>query len=134
MISETCNMDLVNSILRVPEIWSAVSDEHTSIPFDTPYVRGCTYFLVNEVDGVIIFNPFRDGVEIHPNILPLKRGKDAYQAIEDSIQEMFKRGHSSIYAQIAVELKNVIQAAKHSGFRLLESSDREIFIRRRLNS
>ena len=126
-------MELVNSILCIPEIWEEVAPEGVE-PFETPYIPSCTYFLVNETEAVIIFHPFRDGTKIHPNFPKKHRGKIAYKAIEASCQEMFDRGYSSIYCEISVELKNVVHAAKHLGFKLLESGDRELFVRRRLDS
>ena len=133
MITQTFNMDIVNSILCEPDIWSKVAPEGVE-PFETPYVPCCTYFLVNDTEGVIVFHPFRDGVKIHPNFPVKYRGKSAYEAIDACVLEMFDRGYDCIYAEIAVELRNVVHAAKHLGFRLLESGDRELFIRRRLDS
>ena len=126
-------MDIVNSILRVPEIWSDVAPKGVSY-FEAPYVRDCTYFLVNRTESVIIYHPFLDGVKIHPNFPKKYRGKAAYQAIEESVIEMFSRGNSSIYAEIDVELKHVNHAARFLGFKLLESGKRNIYVRRRLNS
>lgn len=131
VITATRNMDVVNEILSVPEIWEAISD---GIPlFEMPYMPDVTYFLVNERDGVIIFHPFRDGVKIHPNIVPEKRGRLAYQAVEAACQEMHKI-YRNIYAEIAPELVHIIRFAKHLGFRHLQSGDRELLVRRRLDS
>lgn len=133
MITETNNMDLVNSIIRHPDIWCEVAPKDVQ-PFDAPYMPSLLYFLVNETDGVIIFHQFRDGVKIHPNIIPAKRGKLAYKAVEDSIQEVFKMGHMHVYAEIDRSLTHVIRFAKTLGFALLESNQRDLFIRRNLDS
>lgn len=129
MIYQTYDMSVVNSILQRPEIWEQISD----LPlFDVPYDPSCMYFLMD--GGVIIFHPYSDGLKIHPNVLPEKRGKNAYKAVEESIREMFDRGYKSIYCEIPVELKHVIRFAKTLGFRLLMTGERKVFVRRKLDS
>jgi len=129
VIYQTYNMEVVNSILAHPSIWPEISD----VPlFDVPYHPDCVYFLMD--GGVIIFHPFKDGMKIHPNVLPEKRGKAAYEAVEASIQEMFSRGYHSIYCEIALELRHIIRFAKDLGFRLLERGDRDVMVRRRMDS
>lgn len=128
MITETRDMATVNEILRHPDIWKHITPEGIE-PFDTPYFAHYIYHLVNDGDGVIIFHEFRDGLKIHPAILPSKRGKMAYQAVEDSIQIMFRRGVSNIYCEIEPKLKHVIRFAKALGFKLLESGDRDLLVR-----
>ena len=133
MITRTFNMDMVNSILTHPDIWKDIAPIGVD-PFDSPYKADVLYYLVNDGDGIITFHRFREGLKIHPNILPSKRGKHAYQAIEEAIKLMFDFGWHSIYAEIDPRLRNVTMAAKHLGFRLLESGDRNLFVRRKLNS
>ena len=132
MISETENMELVNSILRDPGIWPNISGGMAE--FDTPYLPECLYFLVNECDGVIIFDPFANGLRIHPNILPEKRGKLAYQAVEESIQAVFEMGYVNIYAQIDVELRHIIRFAKDLGFKVLATGPKVLLVRRKMDS
>ena len=125
-------MDLVNSILTHPDIWADISG---GLPeFDAPYMPNCLYFMVNDGDGVIIYNPFLDGMEIHPNFIPEKRGKYAYQAIEQTIQTVFSMGYKSIYAEIDVELIHVIRCAKHLGFNQLKVDNNVLLVRRKLDS
>lgn len=133
MISQTCNMDMVNSILSHPDIWPEIAPEGVE-PFDVAYMPDVLYFLMNEADGVVIFHPFRDAVKIHPNILPKRRGKFAYQAVDEAINEMFARGFDTIYAEIDPKLKHVVSFAKRLGFRLIERGKRDIFVRRHLDS
>lgn len=129
MITLTQDMEMVNSILH--KVWTEIAEGE---PFDVPPIFGVAYYLVNDGDGVICFHPFRDGLKIHPTILPEKRGKLAYQAIEESIQQAFEHGWTSIYAEIPTRLKHVIRFAKDLGFNLLESGERDLFVRRRLDS
>ena len=131
MITQTQNMDLVNSILRHKDIWSDISDGMPA--FDTPYVPGVIYFLVNETDGVILFHPFRDGLKLHPNFPKKYRGKVAYDAIESAIQSVIK-DYQTIYCEIDVELKHIIRCARHLGFNHLESGDRLLLVRRHLDT
>lgn len=133
MIRQTFNMYAVNQVLTHPDIWKDIAPEDVA-PFDTPYLPGVVYFLVNDDDGVIMFYAFRDGFKIHPNILPSKRGRLAYIAVEESIQCMFNAGHQCIYAEIDPKLRHVVMFAKQLGFRLLELGDRDLFIRRKLDS
>lgn len=133
MITMTCDMDMVSSILWRDEIWEVIAPKGTE-RFSIPYQDECFYFLVNEGDGVIIFHPFEDGVKIHPNILPEKRGKKAYKAIEESVREVFEMGYRNVYAEIPKELKHVIWCAKALGFKTLQSGDKHLLVRRRLDS
>jgi len=133
MIRQTFDMDAVNLVLTHPDIWKDIAPQHMA-PFDTMYLPQVMYFLVNDGDGVIMFHCFRDGVKIHPNILPSKRGRLAYIAIEESIQCMFDDGCACIYAEIDPKLRHVTLFARQLGFRLLESGNKDLFIRRRLHS
>lgn len=130
MIRRTYDMDMVNSILQHPDIWRDIAPEGIE-PFDPPYLPNVLYFIVNDGDGVITFHAFRDGLMIHPNILPSKRGKLAYDAVEESIQTVFENGWSCVYAEIEPKLKHVTLFARQLGFRML---DENLFIRRSLNS
>ena len=103
-------------------------------PFDSPYKADVLYYIVNDGDGIITFHPFRDGLKIHPSILPSKRGKHAYQAVEEAIKLMFDSGWMHIYAEIDPRLRHVTLFARQLGFKLLESGDRDLFVRRKLNS
>ena len=132
MITETNNMDIVNSILSHPDIWPEISPDIP--PFDVAYMPDVLYFLMNEADGVVIFHSFRDSVKIHPNVLPKYRGKAAYEAVNEAIEEMFSRGYPCIYAEIDRKLTHVIRFAKALGFNLLESNDRDLLVRRNLDS
>ena len=132
MITQTQNMDLVNSILRDPGIWYDIAPQGVE-PFDSTYSTGLVYFLVNETDGVIIYHPFRDGMKIHPNIIPGKRGKKTFDAIEQSIQRVLEYYHC-IYAEIDPALRHVTWLARHLGFTLLEHNDRDLFVRRKYDS
>lgn len=126
-------MDLVNSILRTPDVWQDIAPEGVE-PFDTPYRADLIYFLVNEVDGVIIYHSFRDGMKIHPNIIKQKRGKKTFAAIEQSIQVVFEMGCKTIYAEIDPTLRHVTWLARQLKFSLLESGSRDLFVRRNLDS
>ena len=130
MIRRTFDMDIVNSILQHPDIWRDIAPEGIE-PFDPPYLPNVLYFVVNDGDGVITFHAFRDGLMIHPNILPSKRGKLAYDAVEEAIQMVFENGWTCIYAEIDPKLKHVTLFARTLGFRLFDDN---LFIRRSLNS
>jgi len=131
MITQIYNMDIVNSILSHPDIWPEIADVP---PFDVAYMPDVLYFLMNEADGVILFHPFRDSCKIHPNILPNKRGKLAYEAVDEACEEMFNRGYHCIYAEIDRKLVHVTRFAKALGFNVLESNDRDLLVRRNLDS
>lgn len=133
VITLTYNMAIVNSILQHPDIWKDIAPEGV-VPFDICAVPGVVHFLVNDGNGVISFQQFRDGVKIHPNIVPSKRGKRAYAAIEESIQLAFESGCPCIYAEIEPRLKHVSMLARKLGFNLLESGERDLFIKRKLDS
>ncbi len=133
MITQTYNMDIVNSILSHPDIWPEIAPDGVE-PFEVSYMPEVLYFVMNDGDGIILFHPFMDGTKIHPNILPEKRGKAAYKAIDEAIETMFKRGIDTIYAEIHPKLKHVISFAKSLGFRLLSTNDRHLFVRRNLDS
>lgn len=133
MIRQVFDMDAVNLVLTHPDIWKDIAPQFAQ-PFDAPYLPCVLYFLVNDGDGVIMFHPFREGLKIHPNILPSKRGRVAYIAVEESIQAMFEDGCPCIYAEIDRKLRHVALFARQLGFRLLESAGRDLFIRRNLDS
>lgn len=131
MIRPTQDMTEVNRILHHPSIWKDIADGE---PFDTPYLPDVLYLMVNNDEGVITFHRFRDGLKIHPNILPEKRGKMAYQAVEDAIQYVFSLGWTTIYAEIDVRLRHVIRFAKDLGFNSIDVGSRNLLTRRRLDS
>lgn len=126
-------MDIVNSILQHPDIWKNVAPTLVK-PIDIGYRPDVLHFLVNNGDGVISFHKFREGLKIHPNILPSKRGKLAYDAVEEAIQRVFGSGWPCVYAEIDPKLKHVTLFARQMGFKLIESNDRDLFVRRRLDS
>ncbi|MCH8134755.1 MAG: hypothetical protein IIB77_02105 [Proteobacteria bacterium] len=133
MISLTTNMDAVNAILQHPDIWPDIAGGIA--PFDTPFLPHVLYFLVNDGDGVITFHDYRDGLKIHPNILPSKRGKLAYDAVEEAVQTVFSRGCPCVYAEIPRLLRNVTLFARQLGFNLLETGKAvDLFVRRNLDS
>lgn len=132
MITQTMDMEMVSEILSHPEIWPSIAPSNVE-PFIMPYLPGVTYFLVNHTDGVIAFHQFMDGVKIHPNILPEKRGKLAYDAVEESIQIMLSQ-YRNIYAEISKELVHIVRFAKALGFNTIETGDRVLMVRRRLDS
>ena len=132
MISNTRNMDLVNSILCMPEIWKDIAPEGVEY-FDSPYMPELIYHLVNECDGVIIYHGFRDGLKIHPNIIKAKRGKDTFRAIEQSIQMVLK-DCNVVYAEIDRELRHVTWLARQLKFSLLERGSRDLYVRRKLDA
>lgn len=133
MIRQTFDMDIVNSVLQHPDIWKDIAPQGMQ-PFEAPYRPDVLYFLVNDGDGVITFHAFRDGLKIHPNILPSKRGKVAYDAVEESIKTVFENDWQCVYAEIDPKLRHVTLFARQLGFRLLESGSRNLFIRRNLDS
>lgn len=133
MITQTYNMDIVNSILSDPDIWPYIAPKGIE-PFQIDYIPGVEYLLVNDGDGIIALHHYRDGIKIHPSILPHKRGKIAYDAVEEACQKVFDNGWHNIYAEIDRKLTHVVRFAKHLGFNLLESGDRDVFIRRKLDS
>jgi len=133
MIRRTYDMDIVNSILQHPDIWRQISPKDIE-SFDMLYLPSVLYFIVNDGDGVITAHPFRDGCKVHPNFPMNRRGKVAYDAVEEVCQELFKIGYISIYAEIDRKLRHVTMFARALGFRLLESNDRDLFIRRNLCS
>ncbi len=133
MIRQTNDMEAVNGILAHPDIWSQVAPEGIET-FNMPYFGEWLYFIVNEDEGVIIFHPYLDGWKIHPNIIPERRGKAAFRAIDESVKAVFEMGCHSVYAEIDRSLKHVTWAAKQLGFNLLKSGDRDLFVRRNLDS
>jgi len=72
--------------------------------------------------GVIIFHPFRDGVKMHPNFLPESRGAKAFAEIRKHM-----RRYPLIYVEIDIELRHVNWAARHMGFELIESGERNLY-------
>ena len=133
VITLTYNMEIVNSILQHPDIWKDIAPDGVE-PFDIWDLPNQVYFLINDGDGVVIVHPFKDSCKIHPTILPDKRGKLAYEAVEEVCQNLFDYGYASIYAEIDPNLRHVVMFARKLGFRLLESGNRDLFIRRNLDS
>lgn len=130
MIRLTRDMAAVNRILMDLTVWPDIAPRgmRPTELFSEP-LPDALYFMVNQGDGVIIYHPFRDGMKIHPNFLLEKRGGVAYKAIEESVQIMFEHGHSSIYAEIAPELRNVRFTAVGLKFKLIEKDDRYLYQR-----
>lgn len=133
MIRLTFDMGVVNYVLQHPDIWKDVAPVGAE-PIDIGYRPDVLHFLVNDGDGVISFHKFRDGLKIHPNILPSKRGKLAYKAVEEAIQRVFESGWPCIYGEIDPKLKHITLFARQMGFKLIESNGRDLFVRRRLDS
>jgi len=133
LIQITENMEIVNSIYHHPQIWPDIVPDGVEM-FDVPYQPNLLYLLVNECDGVIVLHSFRDGYKIHPNFLPEKRGKTAYEAIDQAVRFMFETGANVIYAEIDPKLRHVTRCAVHNQFLLLERNERHLYARRKLNS
>lgn len=121
-------MAVVNCILQHPDIWRDIAPIGVE-PFDAEYYDDILYFLFNWTDGVIIFEPFRDGMKIHPNIMPEKRGKKAFEAIEESIEAVFAMGCRAMYAEIDPLLRHVTWCAYRMGFKPIEQAERTLFVR-----
>lgn len=133
MINLSRNMDIISSILWKPEIWAEIAPQGIE-PFSIPYQEDCRYYLVNDTDGVVIFHPYMDGLKIHANFPKEKRGRKAYEALEESIQAVFRDGVPCVYAEVDKHLTHVIRCAMALGFKKIESGDRVLMVRRKLNS
>lgn len=132
MIQLTEDMETINELLHDPDVWPAIAPVGVK-PFDFGIVPGVLFYLVNDGDGAIMFHHFRDGWKIHTAFPIAKRGKLAYEAIEQSIQAMFADGWVNIYAEIDRDLRHVRHAAVALGFKLIERGERNLYVRRNLD-
>ena len=112
----------LDSILHHPAIWPKIAPEGIE-PFSVEPRENWVCWWAD--GGVIIFHPFRDGMKIHPNFLPGFRGRNAYEAIRQSVESL----HVPVYAEIDRESRHLRVTAMHLGFELIERNERDLFRR-----
>lgn len=86
MIERTTDADLVKSICVIPEIWATIAeDDMVQEEWEPDMNEG--WFVASEGESLVgLFNlHVRNSVtlEVHPMILPGRRGRPAHQAVMD---------------------------------------------------
>ncbi len=121
IVRETKNIEDIKSVLCHPEIYDCIAtDESPSIKeFEPPldnqvYVGG---YVEGDIMAVMAYHKFRDGLELHIQVLPEFRRK---YAIEFGERALMFRGRKPLYATIPDLYKNVLEYALSFGFEVIE--------------
>ena len=124
IVKETTNIDDIKTILCNPEIYECIAtDESPSVDEFEPPFNDCIYvggYVGGEIVAIMIFHKFRDGSELHIQVLPEFRYK---YAVEFGYKGLMFRGEKPLYATIPDLYKNVLEYALSFGFEVIERID-----------
>lgn len=130
IVSKTTDVNEIKSVLCHPDIYPEISEgvdldpEDIKIPFEGwAYVGGYD----KEIIGVSCFNCFRDGLKIHPNVLPeyrLKYGRDFVRLCISMV-------NCPLYAEIPNHRKRLLNLATKLGFDSIENNSAKTLMKLR---
>ena len=122
IVKEITNIDDIKTILCHPEIYDCITTDESgdSESYDIPindiylYVGG---YVKGEIIAVMVYHDFRDGLELHIQVLPNFRNE---YALEFGERGMMFRGRKPLYATIPDLYKNILDYALSFGFEVIE--------------
>ena len=114
ILRETKNINEINTVLHHPDIKQRISSDNTP-EVETPITEPYRYIVgeVDEVIGLIILHPFRDGLEVHYQVLPEYRNDYAISFAQAGIEHL--KGNV-LYGLVPTYHQNVIAFDKSVGF------------------
>lgn len=114
----------IKSVLMTEGIAKEIgyTGEDFPIPDDFIYIAG---YFKGELFGICIYEPFRDSVELHMNIIPGFR----QQCGKEFGTRCLDLGPSVIYAQIPDDYQNVLNYAQSFGFEVIEKDKGDNILR-----
>jgi hypothetical protein len=130
IIRETKNVNEIKSVLCHPSIYPEISDgvdlksDDIEIPFDgVVYLAGYD----NEVIGISCLHFFKDGLKLHPNVLPeyrLKYGRDFVRLCISMV-------NCPLYVEIPNRRKRLLNLANKLGFDSLRNNSTKTLMKLR---
>lgn len=115
IIKQTFNAEEIKDVLCHPEIFPEIKGDYDIKPEDfDPPLEDTVYFVgyEEELIGVCCYHGFKDGLKIHPNVLPkyrLKYGRGFVSLCVSMIE-------CPLYAEIPNHRKRLLNLAKKLGF------------------
>lgn len=121
IVSRTMDADLVKSVCFVPQVWETIAEDgQTQEEWEPDMSEG--WFIAEEHDDLVgLFNLHVKNcitLEIHPMILPGKRGRPAYQAVMSLWKYLVENtGYSKIVCFVPDIYRNVKLFAMSCGMK-----------------
>ncbi len=125
IIKETTNIDDIKAVLCNPAIYDCITTDGCppadgfEPPIDDSYLYVGGY-VGGEIVAIMVYHDFRDGTELHIQVLPEHRIK---YALEFGERALLFRGNKPLYAVISDLYTNVLEYAKSFGFEVIESNE-----------
>ncbi len=122
IVKETTNIDDIKAVLCHPAIYGCISsdDSPDSSEFEPPITDEYLYvggYVNGEIVSIMVYHDFRDGTELHIQVLPEHRSR---YALEFGERALLFRGNKPLYAVIPDTYNNVLEYAKSFGFDVIE--------------
>lgn len=130
IVKQTFNTEDVKKVICHPEVFSEIKGDYdvAAEEFD-PRFEDVVYFggYDDEVFGIAAYQPFRDGLKYHPNVLPNYRQKYGKRFVEYTVTMI----ECPLYAEIPNRRKRLINLAKKLGFdSISNNSAKTLFVKR----
>ena len=122
VICRTTDKELIKSIVTLPDLWATVAEDGQE-PCTWEPDMGIAWLVAQDDDGQVmgLYSLIPNNcvtLEIHPYILPLYRGKKAYQSGREVLAWIgLTTSYSKVVCQIPVIYKNVKLFAMRCGFK-----------------
>jgi len=110
---------IIKDLLLTKGIADQIEYKGDDIPIRDDFVYIAGYEDSGKLFGICIYEPFRDSVELHMNIIPGFRQQNA----KEFGKRCLAAGPEVIYAQIPDRNNNVLKYAQSFGFEIIESKD-----------
>lgn len=121
IVKKTTDIDDIKSILCNPAIYDTITEDNSPLAEDfTPVFEDHLYiggYVKGEIIALMVYHKHLDGNKCHVQVLPEFRKEYALKFGE---QSLLFRGNSPLYAVIPDLYKNVLEFAKHFGFKVID--------------
>ncbi len=121
ILKKTTSIDDIKSILCNPAIYDTITEDNSPLAEDfTPVFEDHLYiggYVKGEIIALMVYHKHLDGNKCHVQVLPEFRKEYALKFGE---QSLLFRGTLPLYAVIPDLYKNVLEFAKHFGFKVID--------------
>ena len=125
IVKQTFNIDDIKRVLCDPVIYEAIAGDGCpdSKYFEPPMGRRYQYiagYVDSEIIALMVYHEHNDGRKCHIQVLPKFRVKHATEFTELALEF---RGNKTLYAEIPMYFKSLINFAKKRGFEVIDEVD-----------
>ena len=121
IVKEIDDIDDIKAILCNPAIYDTITEDNSPLAEDfTPVFEDHLYiggYVKCEIIALMVYHKHLDGNKCHVQVLPEFRKEYALRFGE---QSLLFRGTLPLYAVIPDLYKNVLEFAKHFGFKVID--------------